>query len=162
MLQAIADDHLTEFGGHERAGGFSLASAPSPEFARALSATVDQFQFESEDDLEPVLAELSDLGWSLYLSLQSLGPFGVGCQQPLFRVTNVSVDDVRRFGSDNGHVALTVTDGDQSFDAVAFFAENSMKQVRAGDTVTIVGALEKTTFGFEKKLRFRMEELSVV
>lgn len=161
MLQTVADDHLLDFGGHKLAGGFSLASAPSPAFTEGLSAVVDQFQIDDGADVEPIPAELKDLSWSLCQSLETLGPFGVGCEQPLFRVANVAVDNVRTFGSGNEHVSFSLKKDGVTKDSVAFFATDNMQKVSAGDTVSIVGALEKTTFGFDKKLRFRMEKVSV-
>lgn len=161
MLQAVADDHLNSYGGHQLAGGFELSSSPSPAFADDLSNHVERFQIETDGDVTPVPAELVDMDWSLFSSLESLGPFGAGCQEPLFRLTNLNVQDKRTFGSGNGHVSLTVTDGSETKDAVAFFADEKMKQAEVGDTVSLVGALEKTTFGFDKKLRFRMEHLNL-
>ena len=159
MLQEVADG-LIGYGGHKLAGGFELDGSPTPEFRDGLEKAVDQFQIESTEDIEPVPAELSDLNWALYNSLEALGPFGAGCPQPLFRVSNVQVEDVRTFGSDNGHVGYTVSSDDCRQDTVAFFANDKMKNITAGDTISIVGALEKTTFGFDKKLRFRMELVS--
>jgi single-stranded-DNA-specific exonuclease len=159
MLQEVADG-LLSYGGHKLAGGFELDGSPTPEFRDGLDQAVDQFQIESTEDIEPVPAELSNLNWALYNSLKALGPFGAGCPQPLFRISNVQVEDVRTFGSDNGHVGYTVSADDCRQDTVAFFANDRMKNVTAGDTISIVGALEKTTFGFDKKLRFRMESVS--
>jgi single-stranded-DNA-specific exonuclease len=159
MLQEVADS-LIGYGGHKLAGGFELNGSPTPEFCDGLNQAVDQFQIESTKDIKPVPAELSDLNWALYNSLEALGPFGAGCPQPLFRISNVRVDDVRTFGSDNSHVGYTVSSEDCRQDTAAFFADNSMKNVTAGDVISIVGALEKTTFGFDKKLRFRMESVS--
>jgi single-stranded-DNA-specific exonuclease len=162
MLRSVADEHLLNFGGHKLAGGFSLASAPSPAFSDGLSSSVDQFQIDQGVDVDPVSANLQDLSWSLYQSLESLGPFGVGCEQPLFRITQITVDDVRRFGSDGEHVSFTLSKDGQEKSSVAFFATDTMQQVTPGDVVSVVGALEKTTFGFEKKLRFRMEKVSIL
>ncbi len=161
MLQSVADKHLLDFGGHKLAGGFSLATAPSPAFSQGLSEVVGQFQIDDGADIEPVPAEIEDLSWTLFQSLQALGPFGVGCEQPLFRITGVTVQDVRTFGSNNEHVSFTLEKDGQTRDSVAFFASDRMQQVSPGDTLAVVGALEKTTFGFDKKLRFRMEQVSL-
>jgi single-stranded-DNA-specific exonuclease len=162
MLHAITDDNLEDFGGHKLAGGFSLTATPSPAFTEGLSKVVDQFQIDEGADIDPVPAHLEDLSWSLFQSLQALGPFGVGCEQPLFRVSEVVVDSVRTFGSNDEHVSFTLTKGKNKTESVAFFASDTMQRVTVGDTITVVGALEKTTFGFDKKLRFRMETVSVL
>lgn len=161
MLQAVADDHLTDYGGHKLAGGFSLTTAPSPAFTEGLSQVVEEFQIEEGADIDPVPADLQDLDWPLFQSLAALGPFGVGCPQPLFRVSDVTVEDVHQFGSGNEHVGYDIVKDGIKKESVAFFAGDTMQQVSAGDTVSIVGALEKTTFGFDKKLRFRMEVVSI-
>jgi single-stranded-DNA-specific exonuclease len=160
MLQTVSED-LIGYGGHKLAGGFELSNSPTPDFRDGLDQAVEQFQIESTQDAEPVPAELSDFNWALYNSLEALGPFGAGCPQPLFRITDVHVNDVHAFGSDNGHVRFTVSQGGDTKEAVAFFASPAMKNVTPGETISIVGALEKTTFGFDKKLRFRMESISV-
>jgi single-stranded-DNA-specific exonuclease len=160
MLESIDGDLLEAYGGHEMAGGFELNGKRADEFATALAAVADKHEVAGSKALAPITATLADLSWELYASLEKLGPFGVGNEAPLFRIADITVDGKRLFGAGNEHVALTLTDGTHEKEAIAFFASEAMKAAKLGQTLAVVGALEKSTFGFKRELRFRMEEIS--
>jgi single-stranded-DNA-specific exonuclease len=155
MLKAVADDHLTRFGGHGLAGGFQL-QADSSNFGDALADVVDECKKDVPDEsVAPVTVEVSQINWKLYQALRDLGPFGVGHSQPQFVLENVDIAESYNFGSNGGHVRLELAD-DESLEVVSFFAPSAIKDVQAGDTVTLITTLEKTTFGFTKKLQLKV------
>lgn len=163
MLQALKDSYLHAYGGHEMAGGFEIGDVDPDDFAAALAEVAPDHEIGGygEKD-EAVTLQLEDISWQLYDSLEKLGPFGVGNEAPLFRLTNVNVDGKRVFGAGGEHVSLTLTDGSSEHETICFFASETMKSVKSGQKVAVVGALEKTTFGFRKELRFRMEEITIL
>lgn len=160
MLQAVGDKHLAGYGGHELAGGFELAGVPGPDFSQSLSDVAGQYQVDEEDAISPVPASIADMDWPLYQSLSALGPYGVGCPQPLFRFSGVTVTDRRQFGSGGDHITLTLEGEKNQIEAAAFFADTNVKAASVGDRLSLTGALEKTTFGFQRKLRLRIEDVS--
>lgn len=162
MLSQLDEALVPAFGGHEMAGGFELAGE-TEEFAAALSAVVADHEVAADNgDYDPVAATLADISWGLLNSLEQLGPFGMGFAAPLFQVSGVHVDGKRIFGAGGEHVSLTLTDGEHEQEGICFFAPKSMKEVECGQQVTVLGALEKSTFGFKKKLQFKIEDISIV
>lgn len=163
MLQALEDSFLNAYGGHEMAGGFEIGDVEPADLADALAAVAPDHEIDGYGDRdEAVTLELSDISWDLHRSLEKLGPFGVANEAPLFRLTNVNVDGKRVFGAGNEHVSLTLTDGNSEHETICFFASETMKSVKSGQKVAVTGALEKTTFGFRRELRFRMEEITIL
>lgn len=163
MLQAIDESFLEAYGGHEMAGGFELSDTDPEEFAAALCGVAAEHELaDSAEDQDPIPVQIADISWELYRSLEKLGPFGVANEAPLFRLTDVHVDGKRVFGAGNEHVSLTLTDGKSEQEAVCFFATKEMKSAQSGQKVAVVGAVEKTTFGFRRQLRFRMEEITIL
>lgn len=159
MLAELDESLVPAFGGHEMAGGFEL-TGETEELAAALSAVVaDHEVTDSGGKYDPITATLADISWNLFSSLERLGPFGMGFAQPLFQISGVYVDSVRVFGAGGEHVSITITDGTREQEGVCFFAPKAMKEVEAGQSISVTGALEKSTFGFRKELRFRLEEV---
>jgi len=163
MLQALDDSYLNAYGGHEMAGGFEIGDVDPDDLAAALSSVASDHEIDGYGDGDdPVNLQLSDISWNLYQSLEKIGPFGVGNEAPMFRLTDVNVDGKRIFGAGNEHVSLTLTDGDSEHETICFFADKQMKEVKSGQSVAVTGAIEKTTFGFRRQLRFRMEEITIL
>jgi len=160
MLAELDEALVPAFGGHEMAGGFELAGDPD-ELARALAAVADDHVVSDEvGGYDPVVATLADISWNLFRSLERLGPFGMGFAPPLFQISGVHIDEKRVFGAGGAHISLTFTDGEREQEGVCFFAPKSMKEIECGQKVTVVGAVEKSTFGFKKKLQFKIESIT--
>ena len=95
-------EHLQKFGGHEYAGGLSIASDKLEHFAEAFENSARQAL--SDEDLLPVLevdAQLpfGDIGFPLVRDLDVLQPFGVGNPEPLFMTAQVEVCERKIFSA---------------------------------------------------------------
>jgi single-stranded-DNA-specific exonuclease len=93
-------DHLEKYGGHEYAGGLSIAADKLHFFNEAFETVAREWL--QPEDLFPCLEidaelNLSDIGFPLMRQLESLKPFGVGNPEPLFMTRAVEVSERKTF-----------------------------------------------------------------
>ena len=116
-------DILVRYGGHAAAAGFTVHREHLPELRRRLNAiATKQLQVEAWTPKLPidVVVELRELDYALLAKLHELEPTGSENPQPVLGISDLLVRNYRRVGSDGAHLKLNLTDGDQSFDAIAF------------------------------------------
>ncbi|MEB3228153.1 MAG: hypothetical protein VKJ27_07195, partial [Synechocystis sp.] len=107
------EDLLEKFGGHRAAGGFSLHRANWSAFQTRLS----QFAHHCLDPhcLKPLIkidaqADLTELDLTLVEAIESLHPWGIGNEFPVFWTPQVTVAAQKLIGKDKTHLRLTLTD----------------------------------------------------
>jgi len=116
-------DLLEKYGGHAAAAGFTVHNKNLTELvARLKSLAAEQL---SELDLRPTLTAdlelpLSALKPEVLEYLDWLQPTGYGNPQVAFISRRLQVTNSRRVGKDQSHLKLSVTDGQLTFDAIAF------------------------------------------
>ncbi len=114
---------LIQFGGHAEAAGFELKFEKAAQFKNELSMYLEDFStkeaniaFGPKYDCEVYLEELSKefLSW-----LKHLEPFGVGFEQPIFKVSDLEIASVRKLK--DKHYKLLVSDKKgKTFDVLWF------------------------------------------
>jgi single-stranded-DNA-specific exonuclease len=104
MVQGFRDctAQLEKFGGHEHAGGLSIAADKLALFTEAFEACARRSL--SEQDLVPLLEmdaalNFSEIGFPLARELDVLKPFGVGNPEPLFVTAGAEVCERREFSA---------------------------------------------------------------
>ncbi|MDB9502103.1 single-stranded-DNA-specific exonuclease RecJ [Spirulina major CS-329] len=123
VAQALdfCDDCLLKHGGHQAAGGFSVSLDQFPTFQRRLSEFAHQ-HLEPEH-LKPcvfvdVEAQLSDITAALYQQIESLQPWGMGVNAPVFWSSAVAIADQRVLKGN--HLKLKLAQGETVLDAIAW------------------------------------------
>ena len=116
-------DLLEHHGGHAAAAGFTVRNEILPTLIDKLR-TIAKEQLEAKDLRPKIFAELeiplSDLKPDLLKYLDWLQPTGMGNPAPVFMSTGLKVTRQKAIGADGSHLKLTVTDGNITYDAVAF------------------------------------------
>src|SRR6266581_3797660 len=95
-------EHLEKFGGHEFAGGLSIAPDKLDCFAEAFEAVASQWL--TAEDLLPLLEvdgslDFAQIGHPLLRELDILKPFGVGNPEPLFMTSAAQVCERKVFSA---------------------------------------------------------------
>jgi single-stranded-DNA-specific exonuclease len=115
--------HLTRFGGHAQAVGFSIEPSEIEAFTRDLTA---QFKVAAEVlPSQPRLGidadlRLDECTLDLVDFLAACEPFGFGNRAPVWRIPGVTVLEQSRFVG-NGHLKWFVTDGNGTMvEAISF------------------------------------------
>ncbi|GFE68753.1 single-stranded-DNA-specific exonuclease RecJ [Chroococcus sp. FPU101] len=109
-------DILGKFGGHQAAGGFSLPSDNLNLFKQRLSQFAHQCL--KSEHLKPLVkidaqANFNQLNTALYQQIDSLQPWGIGNDFPVFWTENVRVTEQRIVGKNHLKVTLAQEDGSQ-------------------------------------------------
>lgn len=173
-LMAEAKDAFEDFGGHELAGGFSVAPEKIHELPTKLARALEVLQGKEGGNIDVgnrskgvvetslSLAEVTD---SAFDALRALAPFGMENPKPFFRFHSVSVVKVTSFGKAKEHLRLTLTDSSgKEADAIVFFVPRShfkdvLGLVSVGDVCTVDASVERSYFAGRKELRLRIESI---
>ena len=111
---------FTKFGGHPRAGGFSLPPDRLDELRKTFVAAVNSLR----DGLAPVWIDaslgLKQVTLGLVKGLQRLEPYGEANPKPVFLLEGVTVVGQRTVGKNNDHLSLELEQGGLRQRAIAF------------------------------------------
>lgn len=124
----FAQDSIVKGGGHAAAAGVSIESKNLQrfreqinEYYHSLSLPDQSHFFKQHADL--TLEDFSELGLPLLDELKQLEPYGIGNEEPIFRLTGVSITSVTRMGADRNHLRLDLKDKNGKYlKLVAFYA----------------------------------------
>ncbi|WP_422661959.1 single-stranded-DNA-specific exonuclease RecJ [Pannus brasiliensis] len=115
-------DLLGKFGGHKMAGGFSLETRNLDRFQQQLSQFAHRLL--EPEHLKPLIEidaemDFSEITVELFQQIESLQPWGIGNQFPVFWTPNVRVVEQQKVGKN--HVKLILaTDDDTRVKAIAW------------------------------------------
>lgn len=106
-------DLLGKYGGHQAAGGFSLPAENLPKFQERLSQFAHQLL--EPEHLKPLVnidaqADFKELTEELYQQIDSLQPWGIGNDFPVFWTPRVRVVEQETVGKN--HIKLTLAQED--------------------------------------------------
>ncbi|AFY79035.1 single-stranded-DNA-specific exonuclease RecJ [Pleurocapsa sp. PCC 7327] len=110
-------DLLGKYGGHKAAGGFSLPAQNLDAFKQKLSAFAHRcLKLEHLKPLIKIDAEANfiQLTPCLYQQIDSLQPWGIGNDFPIFWTRNVRVKEQQPVGKNQSHLKLTLAQDDHS------------------------------------------------
>lgn len=156
-------DLLVRHGGHAAAAGFTVTNDNFEALHARLRAIAEREL--SKLELAPTIsidaeASLSDMNWRLLEQLERLAPYGYGNREPVFMSRNVLVKAARLVGVD--HVALTVSDGQVVWDAIAFRQKEMLPQLAPlPKQVDIVYNLASKVWQNEARLQLEVKDLRI-
>ena len=116
-------DLFLRFGGHRQAAGMTLKFEDVPAFRRRVNEAVRR-QLNGRA-LMPTyyydaLLSLSDVNADTIRNLRLMEPYGMGNPEPVFLLRGAGIVTARAVGSGGAHLKLTISDGPECRDAVAF------------------------------------------
>ncbi|MBR8827879.1 MAG: single-stranded-DNA-specific exonuclease RecJ [Gomphosphaeria aponina SAG 52.96 = DSM 107014] len=114
-------DILEKYGGHKKAGGFSLAAKNLAEFQEQLR--IFAHQLLEEKHLKPLvkidgIAKFQELNFNLYQQIESLQPWGIENDFPIFWTPNVRILEQKILKGN--HLKLILTDNSKEMKAIAW------------------------------------------
>jgi single-stranded-DNA-specific exonuclease len=147
--------YLEKFGGHEYAGGLSIAAHKLELFADAFETCARQAL--SQNDLVPLLEmdaalDFSDIGFPLARELDVLKPFGVGNPEPLFVTAGAEVCERREFSAG---VRYRLRQGGRVLGGVIFGAGDDFPG-RAGETIDVAYRLSENEWNGATSLELKI------
>ena len=151
----------TAAGGHAGAAGVSIRFENYKQFRTSALAYAAEHALPPEEDVlfYDLDVREQDLP-ALHLELKNLGPFGEGCESPVFRVSGFS--PVVRYGShyslmgkEKNHLKLWGSE----MEAVAFSRAEYYQAIGCPERVDMVGSIGENTWNGKTTLQFNVEAL---
>ncbi len=121
-----SDDIITKGGGHKLAAGVTLPTANIDLFRTRVNEYFKSLDLPPQPPLllpkaDVTIDDFSDINERLVDELATLEPFGNGNPEPILRINDVLVTNVRRMGTESQHVKLRVRDqNSQEIEMLAF------------------------------------------
>lgn len=141
--------HLTTYGGHAAAAGFSLQAGSFEEFRAALIDHANQQltpqDMEAQLDIDLELRP-ADIHMSTVEALRRIEPFGQGHPMPLFAARDLEVANVSRVGKEGEHLKLAFRHGNGSRAAMWWRKGDVANELEVGDRVDAAFELTENTF----------------
>ncbi len=153
-------DYLTKFGGHEMAIGLSIEEKNLKAFSDKLEQIADS---QHISDLQPVIKVDAEIDSSMISvdvihELDVLKPFGEANPAPLFVYKNIKVDGIRLLSNDK-HLKLSLKDGSNLYDAIAFNMGDKKYSIKIGDKIDVLHFLEINNFNNIQKIQLNVKDL---
>lgn len=153
-------DLLVQHGGHAAAAGFTVSNKNLPELVSTLQAIAAE-QLGSLD-LRPKLKAdleipLSDLRPELLRELEWLQPTGHHNPPARFVSRHLKMLYSRAVGRENAHLKMTVTDGNITYDAIAF--RQGHWQAQMPPYVDLLYAYELNEYNGRSSLQLNVQDL---
>jgi single-stranded-DNA-specific exonuclease len=138
--------HLTKFGGHEGAGGFSLDASRIEDFTTAWNSECEKRLKKLE--LDPIAeadaeAALGEIDGTLVRELKQFAPFGMGNPSPQILVKDLKIAEVKILK--NLHTKVVLTDG-KYFLPAFLWRQTGHPAIKVGHQVNVVLRPEQSTF----------------
>ena len=124
----FAKDSIIGGGGHAAAAGVKVEQKNLYRFRETINEYYKSLKLKDQKkylkksaDLE--VENLADLNLDFLNELKQLEPFGTGNEEPIFRLKNIQIAEIRKMGAEENHLRLDVRDKHgNTLKLVAFFA----------------------------------------
>lgn len=161
-----SDDIITKGGGHKLAAGVTLPSTNIDAFRKTVNKFYKELKLRDQAALllpkADTDAELEELNEELLSQLATLEPYGSGNPQPIVRLNDVLVTNVRRMGDSSQHVKLTVkSNSGRTIDALAFGAPPHFF-VEPGERVTVWCTVELNEWNGNRSVEGKLLHLEII
>lgn len=162
MLDTMRD-LFTFFGGHHAAVGLTM----SKDNLKILQKRMNQYVFEQSIDLTKgatlVIDEVltpKDVTVDLIEELKLLAPYGTDNAIPNFLFRQTLAENVKKIGTNQQHLKLTLVEGSDQLDVVAFgFGDQEQEWVH--NPVDVVGKLSINEWNGRKKPQLMVTDFAV-
>lgn len=139
-------EHLTSYGGHYMAAGFSLEARDLENFKRAMGnyAKANSENIETTPTIE-IDCELdeNEIGSKLLEKIDELSPFGIGNQKPKFLLKGISPQFINKVGNDGAHLKFEINIGDSKIGVIGFRMGDFADEMRKHRSIDLVATIER-------------------
>ncbi len=155
-------------GGHRNAGGFQLASSVTPlDFAKRFEEFALLTKVESSDEVQIADAQPWDIEVSLFdcdetllRAIQLLEPFGQNNPEPILRIRNACLKDVRCVGVSQRHARVVLEQNGVIKQGIAFSLGNACSRIPVGTGVDCLVALEENSWNGISQCQLTIKKIS--
>jgi single-stranded-DNA-specific exonuclease len=155
---------LPHFGGHPMAAGMTLKIEDVSELRSRLNSLAEDQLLD--DDFIPVTMldeeiQLSEINLSTLDELNLLSPFGMDNPKPKVAINEAQIASIRKIGSDQKHLKLTITEGDSSLDGVGFGIGHLFEHISPSSKISLIGELSINEWNNIRKPQIFIQDMAI-
>ncbi len=161
---SVCREILPHFGGHPMAAGMTLKM----EDVNELRVRLNQLAAEqlTEEDFTPVTVldrkvNLHEIDLGTLDEMNQLAPFGVDNPKPKVLIDEVQISNMRKIGSDQNHLKMTVADSGSSLDGVGFGLGKLADHISPMSTLSLIGELSINEWNNIRKPQIFIQDVTV-
>lgn len=148
---ASLEKYLLTGGGHALAGGLSIKKEDFPSFKKDFLDLCKQYPL-IEEEKKVIDIDVKDVNFSNYKILREFAPFGVGFEEPIFKISSLPTRALN-FISFGKHLSTQLT-----INSKILGFNMSEKEVKTHSYIDLYGKFLLSSFRDEKTLEFRVIE----
>lgn len=149
---------LTKFGGHECAGGFSLAEKDIGAFTEKVYEFADGLEKPAVKTLcADKLLSPEDISVDMVKGLSVLEPLGEGNPKPLFAILGAKVTDIMGL-KENAHTKITFSYGNVTAQALMFGKDPTKLCFAKGDAIDMLAELEINCYNNRESVSIKVAD----
>lgn len=165
-LMRATENTFVEFGGHAKAGGFTVRDDAvfflEDELVKALERILEKNELVDVLEMHAdAVISVEEVNESFLKKIEQLAPFGQQNQKPIFLLRAIVVREVSKFGKAEEHIKLKLG----HLDAITFFAKGALSRtieaLSPNIPVSILAHLERDTFSRGNPVRLRLLDIRV-
>lgn len=159
IFQALPEGVLVEAGGHQAAGGFSVAKEKVHFLEQELNDAISRTKETevAETDMEAIDMSIGIATSRHYQVLRKFGPFGVANPEPTFLFKDLTIKSVKKFGKNKEHLECVVGEGTHIATAFTFFVDKKTEEKLCNtECCTILATLEP---GWRGGMRLKIKKV---
>ncbi|WP_057764786.1 single-stranded-DNA-specific exonuclease RecJ [Cytobacillus praedii] len=155
---------LPHFGGHPMAAGMTLKLDDVNDLRSRLNAAAkDQL---SEEDFIPVTQldgeiVLHDIHLSSLEELQMLSPYGMDNPKPKIMIKNANISAIRKIGSDQNHLKMTIENDGHTLDGVGFGLGSLFDHISPSSQISVIGELSINEWNNIRKPQMFLQDIAI-
>ncbi len=169
LAQALCEcqNTISTGGGHAGACGVKVPISQFENFKTELNKYYDSLRLENQERFlsakeDLIVHDLSDFELELIDEMEQLEPFGDKNEEPVFKLLNVEVRELRKMGKNGEHLCLLVSDKQNNkMKLVAFYAPEKWFEISEEDYVDVLVKLIENEWNGIKTLEGRIEKITL-
>jgi single-stranded-DNA-specific exonuclease len=165
VMKEIPADIVTNFGGHEMAGGFVISEKGVFDFEKVLEEAAEKVAHEKQDEKVLIvdgLLKVDELDSNFFKILEGLAPFGIANEKPIFLIQDTEYDRHEMFGKAKEHLKIIFKNSrGREVPAIKFFDNGKIAEKIAGSKKITIAVIPEESYFMNKK-EFRMRIVDVL
>lgn len=162
---SYCEDKLTGFGGHNAAAGLNINAAELDEFTKKINKYADDTL--TEDDMIPKLnidcpISERDISVDSARLLNTLEPFGMHNEKPVFSLDNAEISAVSPVGADGKHLRLKIYKNGKYINCIGFNLGDFADSLKSGDKINLAFHMDINYYQGNETVQLIIQDIKLV
>jgi len=166
IIEAIekVDEHLSRYGGHAQACGFTIKDEENLEKFIARITELAKTELTGKD-ITPIIKidmaiRLEDVNWELFDELEKFIPYGEKNPKPIFLASDLTVVEAQTVGQEKKHMRLMVKHTTPIIrKTIGFCFGDWCSRLKTGDKVDMVFEVDVNEWNGNRELQLKIVDL---